>query len=140
MIRCILGVINNMKQSLFIIGFLLLLNLGLTQSKFEKTVGQNIYFTNGEVIKTNISDLKFFCQIPETLLVSYLIIGGKPSSSAEMNLSIFIQKPKNHSIKITDTCRRYSYPGKEYHWKDNSLIYESRAFYGEVILNRQGII
>jgi hypothetical protein len=129
-----------MKQIFIAIGFLIMIRVGYSQVSFDKIKDQTIYLKGGRSIKTNICELKFLGQIVIDIKPSYLIISGKPCNVSDINTSIYIQSSSEASIRISESSPHYGYPGKVNFYEDNSLLSESRAFYGEVLPGRYGII
>jgi len=118
----------------------LLLCLAHAQSNFQKISGKNIYLNDGSIIRTNICNLKFISTLTESKKSEFLIIAGKTCESTESSISIYILKPFNNQISINENCKRYTFPGRTFYYEDNSLIMESRTFYGEVLPGKHGVI
>ncbi len=129
-----------MKQTVLIFGILFFCKVGYTQSDFEKIVGQTIYLKNGKSIKTELFELKFIGQIKESKKSSYLILSGRPCDPCDANISIFIHSTSDGNLTLNNNSPFYSFPGKIKYYEDNSVISESKAFYGEVLPGRYGVI
>ena len=122
------------------IGILLLFKSGFAQSDYDKIVGQTIFLKNGQEVKTEIFNLKFLGQIRDNLNSTYFILSGRPCDSCDANISIYIHSPLQKDKSLNKKSPSYSFPGKLTYYVDNSLIFESRAFFGEVLPDRYGII
>ena len=129
-----------MKQLLIIIGLILIIKFGYSQSEFDYIDDQTIYFKDRTSVMTNLCDLKFIGQIVTDNICRYLIISGKACCTRPgAKISVFIQRPVKDRITISSESSFYSYPYNHYN-KDSSLFSESRAFYGEVLPGKYGII
>ena len=128
-----------MKKLLIVIGLILINNFGYTQSEFDFIDGQNIYFKDHTSLKTNLCDLKFIGQLVTKDSSHYFIVSGKACSSPTAKILVYMQKPVNGCLTISSKSSFYSYPYNRYN-KDSSLFSESRAFYGEVLPCKYGII
>lgn len=101
--------------------------------KFEKVVGQTIYFSNAKQFKTNLYDLKYIGQLKTENKAPYLILSGRSCTDCDENISIYIHSPSDGQMKSETEQSRYAYPGKEYDYMDKSLLFESRMFYGDCL-------
>jgi hypothetical protein len=128
-----------MKQLLIVIGFLLIIQSGYCQSEFDHIDGKTIYFKDSTSVTTNLCGLKFIGEILPANSFRYLIISGRACTSPGAKIFVFIEKPVEDKIIISPESSFYSYPYSHYN-KDGSLFSESRAFYGEILPDRYGII
>ncbi len=66
----------------------------------------------------------------------WYLVSGRSCEQCDENVSIYLfpEKPQfltsKNTIKSTD---RFDYPGKVFHYEDNSLIYESSTFFGKCL-------
>jgi hypothetical protein len=128
-----------MKQLLIVIGLILITKFGYTQSEFNYVNGQTIYFKDSSSLKTNLCDLKFIGQLEIKDGSPYYIVSGKACSSYAAKILVYMQRPVKGCLTISSESSFYSYPYNQYN-KDGSLFSESRAFYGEILPGRYGII
>jgi len=129
-----------MKKLLLFQLFGLIIALAHSQTNFEKVTGKNICFSDCSIIRTNVCNLKFLGNLPKLNKNEFLVIAGKICESTESNISIYIAKPSNSQISVNNKTPRYSYPGRTFYYENNSLVMESRAFYGEVVPGQYGVI
>jgi hypothetical protein len=128
-----------MKQLLTVIGLILVVTFGYAQPEFDFVYGQTIYFKDKTSVRTNLCDLHFIGQIVANDSIRFLIVSGKACPSATARIWIYLQRPVDGCLTISSESSFYSYPINQYN-KDGSLFSESRAFYGEVLPGRHGII
>jgi hypothetical protein len=102
---------------------------------FEKVIGQTLYFKNNKTFKTNLFDLHYIGQLKAKHKAPYLILSGRNCNECDENISIFIHSPSDGPMKNEAEQITYSYPGKEFDYATNKLIFESRMFYGDCIVN-----
>lgn len=76
----------------------------------------------------------------ETKKNTWLVLAGRNCTDCDANLSVYIYPM--HDFPGADTLRtiRYSYPGKEYNYEDDSLIFESRVFWGDCLPRLENIV
>ena len=87
-----------------------------------------IEFNGGHTVKTDIVEFKLMDFIKSKSNNKFIIYTGRTCTECDMSTSIYINaiSHKQYSSKS-----RYGYPGKLMYYLDNSLIEESRMFYGE---------
>lgn len=101
--------------------------------KFEKVIGQTIYFSDNQQFNINLYDLKYVGQLSTGKDNPFLIVSGRTCRNCDENLAIYIYSPKTGLIQENNEPIRYSYPGKEYDYENNKLVFESRMFYGQCL-------
>ena len=73
----------------------------------------------------------------------WYIVSGRSCEQCDENISIYLfpEKPQlltsKNTIKSSD---RFDYPGRVFHYEDNSLIYESSTFFGKCLDNFDNVI
>jgi hypothetical protein len=110
------------------------------QWTFERIESSKLIFKNGRIIDTKLHDLKYIGQIPLENKDPYLIISGVDCDSCDANSSIYIHSPSDGELIIGSGINTYGEPGKIFSYLNDSLVYEGRAFYGQVLENRWGVI
>ena len=99
-----------------------------------------VVLPDGALFETNLYDFKLIGEIETQTKFPYLILSGRQCENCDANISIYIQCPSDGSLKPEHEQERYSYPGHLYSFMQDSLIFESRMFFGEVLDNRNGVI
>jgi len=108
--------------------------------KVLKVESKKVYFKSGQIFETNIFDIGFIGQIKSKTKKDFLILTGRQCQGCDANISIYIHSPSDGSLKNEALQERFGIPGKEFYYENNKLIYEGRAFWGEVLPGRTGII
>lgn len=98
---------------------------------FSHVEDKKIMFKNGESYETNLFDLKYIGELSAKNKAPFLILSGRSCDSCDENISIFIQSPSDGFMKKESEQPRYSYPGQEFDYATNDLIFESRMFLGK---------
>lgn len=107
---------------------------------FDKVKDSIIVFKNGQTINTKLFDLQFIGQIPVANKAPYFIFSGRDCNECDANISIYIHSPSDGQLKVEYGENRYQYPGTEKDYETDSVLYISRAFYGQVLENINGVI
>ncbi len=107
---------------------------------FEKAQESKLFFKGGQTFETNLFDLEYIGQVPANNKAPFLIISGRDCNECDANISIYIHSPSDGKLVIDDGQNRYQYPGTEKDYETDSVLYISRAFYGEVLENTKGVI
>jgi len=110
----------------------------------DNSAAQNEEITDNNTIKVaDISDIDLF---DKELIGSvkagantWLIVSGATCEECDENISIFIY-PKSSPTLSDQLKNKYSYPGREYHYLNDSLIYESRVFWGSCLPSYSNVI
>lgn len=92
-----------------------------------------IYFRNQEILRTYLYDLKYIGQLQSGNKAPYLIMSGRSCKDCDENTSIYIHSPDDGEMKSYGEQPRYSYPGKEYDYLTNDLVFESRMLFGDCL-------
>jgi hypothetical protein len=106
----------------------------------EKIIEKTLYFKNNKTFRTNLYDLHYIGQLKAKHKAPFLVLSGRSCKECDENLSIFIHSPSDGAMKNEANQIRYSYPGKEFDYATNSLIFESRMFYGNCVSNKEDCI
>ncbi|MEQ1586723.1 MAG: hypothetical protein ABL895_12635 [Cyclobacteriaceae bacterium] len=132
-----------MTKRLLII-FLLVGQFSVTSwsQKFDglKIEGNKIVFNDGYAFQTNIYDLGYIGQLKASNKKPFLILTGVQCDSCDAAVSIYIASPSDGPLKTEDKQERYGLPGRVRTYDTDELIYEGRAFWGEVIPKKFGVI
>jgi len=118
---------------LIVVIFLIIIVKPKQKLVFDKIVDQAIYFSNGKQFETNLYDLKYIGQLQTKNKVPYLILSGRTCQECDENISIYVYSPSDGQMKNESERQRYSYPGKEFNYSNNKLVFESRMFYGKCL-------
>ena len=106
-------------------------------SKKQEKIQSILYFKNGIKFQTTLYEVKFIGLLKTINKSPYLILSGKGCNHCDMNTSIYIHSISNGPMEGEASQGRYSYPSKEYHYKNGSLVGESRAFFGKCLSNNK---
>jgi hypothetical protein len=119
-----------------------LLVQGITSSNwtFDKIEGSKLVFKNGQKFETNLFELEFIGQVPADNKAPYFIFSGRDCNECDANISIYIHSPSDGQLNVGHGQNRYQYPGTETDYQSDKILYVSRAFYGKVLENINGII
>ena len=107
---------------------------------FTKIVGQTLYFSNGKKFKTNLFDLKYIGQLKTKAKAPYLILSGRSCNGCGANASIYVHSPSDGPMEEEARQVRYSYPGREFYYLDNTLVFESKMFYGSCLKEKSDCV
>ena len=107
---------------------------------FEKTDSSKLVFKNGRIIETKLFDLGFIGQISIEKKDPYLIFTGVDCNFCDANPSIYIYSPSDGELITGSGKNSYGSPGRMFSYMNDSLLYESRIFFGQVLENRKGVI
>ncbi len=106
----------------------------------EKIDSSKLVFKNGKTIETRLFNLEFIGQIPLENKDPFLIFSGVDCNFCDANISIYIHSPSDGDLIVGAGKNIYGMPGRMYSFMNDSLLYESRVFYGQVLENRKGVI
>ncbi|MES2810384.1 MAG: hypothetical protein V4619_17250 [Bacteroidota bacterium] len=106
---------------------------------FERVVGRTVYFKYGKKFETTLYDLKYIGQLGARGKAPYLILSGRGCTECDANISIYIHSPSDGPMEEEAMQARSAYPGKERDYETDSLLFESRVFYGNCT-NTQSIV
>jgi hypothetical protein len=107
---------------------------------FSKSVGSTLIFKEGPKIVTDLFELEYLGQIDKDEKAPFLIYSGRDCDECDANIAIYFNSPRNGKLQVGAGQNAYGYPGKERDYLTDSLLYEARAFYGEVFKGVQGIV
>jgi hypothetical protein len=105
-----------------------------------KIEGNKLLFNDGYAFQTNIYHLGYIGQLKTSKKKPFLILTGVRCDSCDASVSIYIVSPSDGPLKTEDTQSRYGLPGRLHYYETNELIYEGRAFWGEVIPKKFGVV
>jgi hypothetical protein len=105
-----------------------------------KIEGKKIVFNDGFTFQTNFYDLGYIGQLKASTKKPFLILTGVQCDSCDAAVSIYIVSPSDGPLKTEDKQTRYGLPGRIRTYDTDEFIYEGRAFWGEVMPKRFGVI
>ncbi|MDW7692352.1 hypothetical protein R9C00_13550 [Flammeovirgaceae bacterium SG7u.111] len=118
-------------------------NLVPTQEEsweIESQEGQNLVFSNGETVQTELYELEYFGKIEAKGKAPFLIVAGRGCDECDENIAIYLHSPDSKTKLGETVAIRYPYPGKELDYEDGSLLNDVRFFFGEVLPGINGAI
>ncbi len=107
---------------------------------FDSIEKSKLLFKNGQTFETNLFDLDYIGQVSADNNIPYLIFSGRDCNECDATISIYIHSPMQGKLIIDHGQNSYHYPGTEKDYETNRTLYISRAFYGKVIENVNGVI
>jgi hypothetical protein len=107
---------------------------------FDKVQGSKIIFKDGQIFETNLFELEYIGQVSADNKAPFLIFSGRDCNECDANISIYIHSPSDGRLVVDHGQNRYQYPGKEKDYETDSVLYISRAFYGQVLEDINGVI
>ncbi len=84
--------------------------------------------------KTDLYDLKYLGYLKTNLKEPYFILSGRTCDSCDENISIYVWSPSSGNLEAIQNKHQYTYPGKEFHFLNGKLLFESKMYFG---LNNQ---
>jgi hypothetical protein len=107
---------------------------------FDKVDGNKLVFKSGQTFETNLFELEFIGQVSVDNKAPYFIFSGRDCDECDANISIYIHSPSDGQLVVGHGQNRYEYPGTETDYMTDSILCISRAFYGQVLENINGVI
>ncbi len=107
---------------------------------FERVEGSKLVFQNGNAVETKLFDLKYVGQLEVADKAPYLIFSGRYCSNCDAIISIYVYSPSDKQLQVERGQNRYQYPGVVRDYHTDRIRYSSRAFYGQVMENTNGIV
>jgi hypothetical protein len=107
---------------------------------FDKIEGSLLVFKNKRKFETNLFELEFIGQVSTDNKAPYFIFSGRDCEECDANISIYIHSPSDGQLEVGHGQNRYQYPGTEKDYETDSILYISRAFYGQVLETTKGVI
>ncbi len=99
---------------------------------FKRVDGTFLVFNDNSRINTRLFELTYLESLADSNGITYFVVSGRTCKECDENISIFIISPTN-TIKSPTELSKYTYPGKEFDYENNELIFESRLFVGNCI-------
>ncbi len=128
-----------MRQLL--LALLMFLPQSSQKSEVQAVKGNTIVFSNGYEFETTLYELKYIGQLKAATKMPYLIMSGRGCQECDANICIYIHSPSDGAMLGDEGQTRYTHPGHELDYETDSLVYESRAFFGHVLpAVNQGVI
>jgi hypothetical protein len=107
---------------------------------FDSVHEQSFIFKEGHSFQTNLFDLEYIGQLPNENKAPFLIFSGRDCNACDANIAIYIHSPSNGPMNIANDKNSYTYPGTLVNYEDKSPLQSSRAFFGQVLENVNGLI
>lgn len=107
---------------------------------FEKVQDGKLIFQNGHFFATDLFDLEYIGQFPVAGKAPFLIFSGRDCNECDANISIYIHSPSDGKLVVENGQNRYQYPGTERDYETDTILSNSRAFYGNVLEGVNGVI
>jgi hypothetical protein len=107
---------------------------------FDKVKGAVLMFKEGKQFDTKIFEVKYIGQITSGSKAPYLLFTGRDCDECDASISLYIQSPDDPYYSDENESERYALPGKEKDFESDSLIYKSRAFYGQILPGVKGVV
>lgn len=105
-----------------------------------KVDGTKLVFNEGPVFDTELQELEYIGQVDIDKKAPFLIYSGRDCDECDANIAIYFHSPRSGQLNVSNGENRYAYPGKERDYENGSLLYEARAFYGEVFNGVEGVV
>lgn len=107
---------------------------------FEKVQESKLVFKGGKAFETNLFELEYIGQVPVDGKAPYLIFSGRYCDECDANISIYSHSPSDGELDVDFGQNRFQYPGTEKDYETDIVLYNSRAFYGQVLDKAKGVI
>ena len=114
-------------------------NIIRSQTTVKVNYGKIIYNNNKE-LQTKLFELKYIGVIPSQKKEPFFIVSGRGCQGCDANISIYIHSPSDGSMEYEATQERFSHPGVLKNIFTKQIIAKSRAFFGEVLPGKNGVI
>lgn len=106
---------------------------------FKRVDGTFLVFNDNSRINTRLYEMNYLESIADSNGITYFVVSGRTCKECDENISVFIISPKD-TIKPLTELPKYTYPGKEFDYENNELIFESKLFVGNCINKREKTI
>lgn len=106
----------------------------------KRVEGSKLLFKNGEEFDTKLYGLEYVGQVRAENKAPFLIYFGVDCIECDAEQALYIHSPDDGELLAEDGRNSYQFPGKLFDYETDSLLYEGRAFYGEVLKNKRGVI
>ena len=107
---------------------------------FDKVVGSKLVFKDSKSFETNLFELKYIGQLEQEGHAPFFIFSGRDCDECDENISIYIHSPEQGQLAVANGQNRYQYPGTEKDYESDTIFYQARTFYGQVLENFKGVI
>lgn len=108
--------------------------------EFKEIKGSKIYFEGGQTFDTGLYELTYLDQIQTDKKAPFLIYSGRDCDECDAQISLYFHSPRNGELPVNNGENRNAYPGKELDYITDSLLTETKVFYGEVLKGKKGMI
>jgi hypothetical protein len=93
----------------------------------------SVTLPDGSRFKTTLYDMKVVGRLKTEHKLPCYILSGFGCYGCDANRSIYIHSPSDGAMKNEGEQPRFSYPGKETDYRDGSLVYEAKMFFGDCL-------
>jgi hypothetical protein len=100
----------------------------------KKVDGNLLVFNDNSYINTRLYEMNYLESLTDSSGSTYFVLSGRTCKECDENISIFLVSPKD-TIRPLSELSKYTYPGKEFDYKNTKLIFESKLFIGNCINN-----
>jgi hypothetical protein len=108
--------------------------------KFDTIINSQIQLTNGKTIESNLNDLRYLGIVHSNNRIPFIVVSGKYCTGCDANKSIYIESLDAFKFNTHRGENRYPYPGILRDNESSELLQTSRAFYGMVLHQINGVI
>lgn len=98
--------------------------------RVQGTESSYIVFDDNSRIDTKLFDMSYLCSLSDSMGKVYFVLSGRTCKECDENISIFLYTPKD-TLKPVSELAKYTYPGKEFDYENDQLIFESRLYVGD---------
>jgi len=105
---------------------------------FLKTDGTMLIFKDKTRLNTRLYEMNYLETLSDSSNNPYFVLSGNTCKDCDENIGIFLLCPDD-TLKPLSKLFKYSYPGKEYDYENNKLIFESKLYIGNCISNNNNI-
>ena len=102
-------------------------------SSITMPTGTHLKFKNGQKLSTNVIRIKIISVIYSNESIPFLLFSGRDCIECDANTALYIHSPSAGFLDGKAGKNSYSYPGNLFYYVDNSLIKQSRMFYGNCL-------
>lgn len=107
---------------------------------FDRVDRNSLVFKEGPIFETKLYELEYIGQIDIDRKAPFLIFSGRYCDECDANISVYFHSLRNGYLNVNHGENRYQYPGMERDYETDSLLYQARAFFGEVFDGVKGMV
>ena len=91
---------------------------------------EDLRLPSDNIFKTGIYEAKLIAQLSYGEERPYFVFSGRGCAECDINPSIYIHSPSDGLLN-GEMAPRYPFPGQVFYHEDQSLIFESKMFFGK---------